>query len=320
MIAEELKAIGFRPDNALTAETVKSIATDTALEVAAMVIEQLEQQGKLSQRSSVDIRINAMPVTTIEGKVPQWFPRLLKLEHCHVPALMVGPAGCGKTTSAAMVAKALDVPFYRLSMAAGVDEGCITGWLMPKQQMSFEYVYSMFTTAYEEGGLVLVDDIDLANANMLGILNAVLDKGDWFVPLRHENPRFEQHDKFYIMAAANTWGHGADRRFVGANVLDERTLSRFRLGQIRCDYDPELEKQLYSPCVTDWGHRIRNRCRAIEGWTRDVSTRDIETAHHLQQAMTPAETWYGYFADWSDDECLRLHANVDHAAMNVTLD
>jgi hypothetical protein len=40
---------------------------------------------------------------------------------------------------------------------------------------------------------------------------------------------------FVCIAAANTFGTGADRQYVGRNQLDESTLDRFRIGQIELD-------------------------------------------------------------------------------------
>jgi cobaltochelatase CobS len=226
-----------------------------------------------------------------------------------------------------MLAAHMDLPFHRVSLAAGTDEGQLQGWLHPSSEgMRFEYVPSVVSHAYEHGGVVLLDDIDLGDANMLGIANAALDQAGWHIPLRHANPVFTKHPDFYILAAANTYGHGADRSYVGANQLDERTLSRLRAGQIRCDYDAELERSLFGNHKVGaedslaFGQRLRTRLRAQSGQSRDVSTRDIETRWLMLDQFTVGEAWYGQFCDWSADECARVHALVDHDAMSVELE
>ena len=249
---------------------------------------------------------------TVQGHVPTWFSRLCKLHAARVPALLVGPAGSGKTTAAAKLAEVAGVPFYRLSLAAGTDEGEFTGRLLPTgDNMKFEYCLSLLTKAYTEGGVFLADDIDLADPNLLGLMNAALDGVGWYISARYQDPFLEQHPDFYLVAAANTHGHGADRQYVGAQQLDERTLSRFRMGQINCDYDTALEKQIFPVEVVDIGHTLRARCRALPGWSRDVSTRDMGSVTKLARVMPVTEAWYGYFADWSEQECSKVHVILD---------
>ena len=219
-----------------------------------------------------------------------------------------------------MVAEDLGLSFSRISLSAGVDEGVLQGWLLPIEAGGqFAYVPSTMVTAYEQGGVVLLDELDAADPNMLVILSAALDNGTWDIPSRHQCPTLQRHPDFIVIGAANTWGHGASRQYAAAQKLDERTLSRFKAGQITCDYDPDLETALYHADVLEFGHMLRARCRGIAEFGRDVSTRDIEAAHQKRAAFTPDEVWYDYFQDWSTDELFRVHVTLDHTAMTATL-
>ena len=53
----------------------------------------------------------------------------------------------------------------------------------------------------------------------------------------------DRHPNFHIIAAANTWGKGADLEYVGRTALDAATLDRF--DNIFFDYDRKLEECLY---------------------------------------------------------------------------
>lgn len=55
----------------------------------------------------------------------------------------------------------------------------------------------------------------------------------------------ERHKDFYVVASGNTYGRGADRRFVGRNPLDGAFINRFVC--VTVDYDPKLEKYICSP-------------------------------------------------------------------------
>jgi cobaltochelatase CobS len=50
------------------------------------------------------------------------------------------------------------------------------------------------------------------------------------------------HPQFHFIAAANTYGRGADRLYIGRNQLDASTLDRFCT--LTWDYDETLERSL----------------------------------------------------------------------------
>ena len=309
LIAQGLEEMGFKASPSVSHDSIAALVQDAVQ--AAMA----QYQGPVS---TIRIEKPDQDPVSVTGHVPTWFARLCKLHAARVPTLLVGPAGSGKTTAAAKLADVAGVPFYRLSMAAGTDEGEFTGRLLPTgDNMKFEYCLSLLTKAYTEGGVFLADDIDLADPNLLGLMNAALDGGGWYISARYQDPFLEQHPDFYLVAAANTHGHGADRQYVGAQQLDERTLSRFRMGQINCDYDADLEQQIFPADVVDIGHTLRTRCRALPGWTRDISTRDMASVTKLARVMPVNEAWYGYFADWSEPECSKVHVMLDHATQAI---
>ena len=310
-IAQGLQAMGFAPKAALDEDTVLALV-ETAIDDAIA-------SGRWRQQ--ITIQVNQQTPKTIDGAVPAWFQRLLRLALARVPALLSGPAGAGKSYAAKLVAKALGLSFHPISLSGGTDEGILIGWLLPVGESGrFEYVPSSFVDAYEHGGLVLLDELDAADPNMLLVVNEALANGHLPLPLRREKPVAERHPDFVCLAAANTHGHGRDRQYAGRNQLDEATLSRFRLGQINTDFDPALEQSLYAADIVTFGHRLRERCRALAGWTRDVSTRDLATAHRLvASGFALGEAWYGYFADWSDADIRKVNADLDHAAMTADL-
>jgi len=261
-------------------------------------------------------------VTPTDLPMPRWFPRVYKQALCRVHTLLVGPRGCGKTVTGELLAQALALPLYTISLSAGVSEGVLQGWLHPsKAGLLFEYNRSSFVRAYEEGGVVLLDELDAADPNMLMILNAALSNSHWEIPLRGEHAApLVRHQDFVCLAAANTKGHGADRVYVGRNQLDGATLDRFAMGRLTVDYDEAMEISAYDKATVTFGQRLRARCRAQQGWTRDVSTRNIADACKLQQQLSLEESWYNYFEDWEDTHCEQVGAVRDRDRMRVTLE
>ena len=211
-------------------------------------------------------------VKELEGVLPSVFPKILALAQARLNILLVGPSGCGKTHIAAKVAEALDLPFDSRSVSIGMSESQLAGWLVPQDGGAFGYRRSSFIQFYEEGGVFLLDEIDAGDPNTLVFINTALSNNYIAVPNRVDNPRATRHEDFVCIAAANTYGTGADRMFVGRNQLDEATLDRFRVGTVEMDYDPIVERSIVRGDILDWGLKMRASVRGAK-LRRTVSTR-----------------------------------------------
>lgn len=176
-------------------------------------------------------------------KVDNAKPKDLGTQHFQLPTLiqilatklnvyLVGPAGAGKTHAAIQCAKALDVPFHFTGAVAS--EFKLTGFMDAQGRI----VSTEFRKAYENGGLFLFDEIDASYPQAVLAFNAALANDYMDFP----DKRVQRHEKFYCIAAANTYGQGADRQYVGRNQLDAASLDRFVF--IDWKYDENLERQL----------------------------------------------------------------------------
>lgn len=243
----------------------------------------------------------------IEGLTHARFERVYKLASLRQNILLVGPAGCGKTQLAEQVASALELPFAFLSCSAGMSESQLQGWLLPVgTDGAFSYVPAGFVNAYENGGVFLLDEIDAADENLLLVINAALANGNFAIAQRYNNPVAKRHADFVMIAAANTFGHGADRVYAGRNQLDGATLDRFRTGLTTMDYDANVEGQLVDPAVLRWGANIRARINANK-LRRVMSTRVLLGYTHQKLAGFSMAEWEdSYFADWSRDELSKV--------------
>jgi MoxR-like ATPase len=178
------------------------------------------------------------------------FPDLLRTARARVHALLVGPAGSGKTSAASQAAKELGLPFYSISVGGQTTQSQIIGYM----DATGKYIRTVFREAYEKGGLFLLDEVDAGNANVLTVLNAALANGVYAFP----DGMVQRNADFICIAAANTWGAGADRQYVGRNQLDAATLDRF-MGKLFWDYDEDMET-LWSGNAA-WAKRVQ-RIRA----------------------------------------------------------
>jgi hypothetical protein len=83
-----------------------------------------------------------------------------------------------------------------------------------------------------------------------------------------------RHANFRVIATANTYGHGADRVYVGRNELDAASTDRFCI--IEVDYDTRLELAVCGGNI-DWMNRVQSIRASVraKGIRHVVSTRAI---------------------------------------------
>ena len=110
--------------------------------------------------------------------------------------------------------------------------------------------------AYESGGLFLFDEIDASYPQAVLAFNAALSNNYMDFP----DKRITRHEKFYCIAAANTYGQGADRQYVGRNQLDAASLDRFVF--IDWKYDEKMETELAKN--DEWSSYVQKVRKVIE--------------------------------------------------------
>lgn len=158
--------------------------------------------------------------------------RVLKALSAGVNVMLVGPAGCGKTTLAEQAAKALSL---RLEMTGAVDSPyALRGFTAANG----EHVETGFLRAFRDGAVFLFDEMDGSDPGALLAFNAALANGHSDFPCGV----VEKHADFRVIAAANTYGTGASREYVGRSQLDAASLDRFAV--IPLDYDENFERRL----------------------------------------------------------------------------
>lgn len=289
----------------------------------------------------VEVRRPDAPPVRIENEpVHERFADVVEMIGMREDMFLPGPTGSGKTFLVRQAAKALSVPFGMISCSKGMSEGQLTGRLIPRgEKGGFEFVSTLFLHVYEGGGVFLFDEIDAADANVLLLINSGLANGVMAVPNRTElppgvslaeytaaveaydyktaaepfayagyGPYACRHPEFVAAAAANTFGTGADRKYVGRDPLDLSTLDRFLLGTIEVDYSPAVERALCPDAEllrTLWQWRA---AIARADLNRVVSTRFCQKAYKmLATGWDVRKIASRFFSGWSGDEITAVY-------------
>lgn len=234
----------------LSGETTRKLIQETLENLAPRRLEIVSPQG----------------VTQLDGLYHYRTENVIRKCALNHPVMMVGPAGCGKTTIGQHAAQALNLPFYITSTINDTHE--LTGFM----DGYGKYHSTPFRAAFEFGGVWIADEIDAWDASALLAANAALANGYSVFP---DNPApVARHPNFRMVATANTFGNGADRVYIGRNELDAASLDRFAF--VTVDYDLNLERA-FSNGNSKWlDHVWQTRKTVMEKNIRHVvSTRAI---------------------------------------------
>lgn len=294
-------------------ETIQAYVDARAAEIATEMILKLDLPS--AEPMSISWTVNDKPFAVVDGTHHKALPRLLKLYAAGFRNfLIVGPAGSGKTTLAYNLAEALSLRFAQVSCTSGMSESALTGRAIPNLsngETSFQS--TGFVECYEAGGVFLLDEVDAADPNVMLVINTALANGAMPLPNRVNEATATRHADSVIICAANTYGTGADRQYVGRNQLDAAFLDRFVGATIEVDYDRDLESKLVGDahiCARVWHVRDKVqelRLRRVVGTRFLLSvTRLVKGAGETLDAALTACT-----VGWTADE--RSKAGVKEA-------
>lgn len=188
-------------------------------------------------RVNVNVSVRGLDgavTTTDAGRQHKQFPILLQVIARRRNLWMTGPAGSGKTRAAHNAAQALGLAFGAISVGPQTTQSALFGYM----DAHGNYVPTEFRRRYEQGGVFLFDEIDRGNPGVLTALNQAIENGTCAFP----DAMVPRHPDFVAIAAANTYGTGASREYVGALQLDAATLDRFAM--LAWEYDEALEHDL----------------------------------------------------------------------------
>lgn len=280
-------------------EEVKAMAEQAARDAIAKACD----DGSLTFEVKVQ-RPDGSSWTPPEGAVHAAFEQTAALVGLGLPVLLKGPAGTGKSFLAKQVAEALGLPFAEMSLSGGTAEHHFLGSRLPGKDGSFEHRTTPFLECYENGGVVLLDEVDACDENVLLAINNGIANGRLSVPGRDDAPFAVKHKDFRLIAAANTFGTGPSAMYVGRNQLDAAFLDRF--ATLEVDYDQRMERALCSdaPQLMQRWWEIREKADKAK-LRRVVSTRSLlrSVAMHKSLGWSIDKCIEVFTTSWSDDEC-----------------
>lgn len=155
-----------------------------------------------------------------------------------------GEAGLGKSVIVECVADKLSLDFYTMSLSAQTTTNRLVGFL----DANSNYKPTPLRKAYENGGLICLEECDTVNAGVLAEINNLLSQDIYSFPDKTIN----KHPDFKLVCCANSSGRNTDLKYIKSQNMDASTMDRYVY--IKVDLDEDLAKALTDN--EDWYNRV----------------------------------------------------------------
>jgi len=237
------------------------------------------------------------------------------------PIFVTGLSGNGKTLMVEQVCAKLKRENYRVNITRQTDEDDLLGGFRLINGNTV-WVDGPVVSAMVNGGVLLLDEIDLGSANMMCLQPVLEGKG---VFLKKIGRWVTPAEGFQIFATANTKGKGSDDgRFIGTGIMNEAMLDRFPVTLEQPYPTPATERKIlakaglddaeFADHLTKWAEIIRKSF--YEGAVDEiVSTRrlvDIVNAYAIFDSKEKAiGMCLARFDDDTREAFLSLYGKVD---------
>ena len=170
------------------------------------------------------------PVQKPAALVHAKFNDILALMKAGKSVYLHGPAGSGKNVICEQIAEAMGLEFYYTNTV--FDKCELSGY---NDAMGI-YRDTQFYRAFKNGGLFMLDEVDVSIPEALTTINGALSCKYY----TFGSELVKRHPDFKCIVAGNTAGTGADEMYNTRAKLDESTRNRFAF--VPVDYDPRIEK------------------------------------------------------------------------------
>lgn len=229
-------------DNAIVA-SASAIANDVENRLTVFRQAVKDELGKAVREvraaSSITIEVHSPKATKKVEGAHKSLPLALRWLSSGTHVYAYGPPGSGKTTAAQQAGEALGLEVGYLQLQPMTPEWRIMGYLTPDGR----YVSVEFRRLFEQGGLMIIDEVDNASDSILTQLGSALANGVMSFP----DGTVQAHTDFRVMACGNTPGFGPTQAHPGRRALDAATADRFAF--IHFDLDTGLEARIVDALI-----------------------------------------------------------------------
>lgn len=188
------------------------------------------------------------------------FKEAITLMKINQPILLTGERGSGKTTLAMQLAEKMGLDFFSLSMTRQTTLSHLAGFI----NVNGEYIPSHLRNCAENGGVMLLDEIDASDPNVILFLNTI-ENGFITFP----DKLVTLNENFRLIATANP--QDKHHEYNARAKLDASTMDRFDI--ISVERDDNIESVIVSKGALRYINLARD-CLKKQNSSTYISMRD----------------------------------------------
>lgn len=178
------------------------------------------------------------PAVRQDYVLPEWakkyFAQWLRFSARLGALYVTGPSGCGKTSAIKQIAARANWPVYEITAHGRLEMSDLIGHLSMMKDGSMAFQYGPLSLAMRDGGIFLLNEIDLLDPSIAVGLNSILDGSPLIIP-ENGGEIIHPHKRFRFIATANSNGGGDDTgTYTGVLVQNMALIDRFSV--IRAGY------------------------------------------------------------------------------------
>ena len=157
--------------------------------------------------------------------------------------LLEGPTGTGKTTMVRFYCAKHKLPYKRVSLNGGATADDLVGHYILESNgdgnVKTIWIDGVLGQAMVNGWVLVIDEINGAPAEILFVLNSVLDKERILVLSQKDGQIIKPHKNFRVVATCNPTEQG----YAGTNEINEALRDRFET-TLKVDYNESVENKI----------------------------------------------------------------------------
>lgn len=216
-----------------------------------------------------------------------------KLYDSRKPLLMVGPTGSGKTHAVLAFCAKHMVPVKTFNLNGQTTVEDLVGQWVPGGDGRFVWRDGILVTFMKQGGVVVMDEINGANAEQLFVLHSILDDRRSLTIPQHRGETVVAHPNFWLVAAMNPL-------YEGTRPLNLALKSRFI--KLEYDYDETVEKKFIKDGrLVEMASRLREMKRKGE-LISTISSRELKYFEFLTESVSLDVAIHSFIAGCEDIE------------------
>lgn len=164
--------------------------------------------------------------------------------------MIEGATGVGKTMMCRHLAYKLKLPYKRLNLNGATTTEDLVGQIIPTADKGFQWVDGWVTKFMRFGGVLVLDEINMAQADILALLNSVLDDERTLTLTQKDGEVIKAHKHFFVISTLNA-------NYEGTKPLNEALKDRFS-DVLIFGYERKIEEKLVSDKkILDFADKLR---------------------------------------------------------------